>query len=465
MKFRQIKYLSLFFILIFTITARAEEFVVTRNDDRDAFCNSGVDCSLREAISLANTNADADTISFNLPEPTTIKLSNKLVVSQSVNITGPGARLLTITGNVFQVMVFQNQFGFDAIEIGLSGLTIADSKTNSGDILSVAYKNITLNLSEIVIRDNIGTAIINNGGVLNLTRSTVSGNMTSRVATIISNVDPFTSEPGTVTIDNSTISTNSAKFAGAIINTSDLTLNNVTISNNIATGIDNRGISVGGVYSFRGTVNVRNTIIASNTGLSSPDISGLFVSLGNNLIGDATGGIGFIDAINADQVGSASTPIKPLLGPLRNNGGPTDTRSLLPGSPALDAGNNDDAAATDQRGLARIANGIIDIGAYELQPLCTYEIAPTTQNFLAAGGSGSVTVTTQAGCSFTAVVSDPFITITSGATGTGNTTINFTVSANTKAARAGTIIIADKTFTVTQNTAKTNRRVVLVNVD
>src|SRR5262249_60736280 len=55
----------------------------------------------------------------------------------------------------------------------------------------------------------------------------------------------------------------------------------------------------------------------------------------------------------------------PLLGPLQDNGGPTPTMALLPGSPALDAGCNSNAPATDQRGFARIANGTIDIGAFE----------------------------------------------------------------------------------------------------
>src|SRR5207244_11402345 len=56
--------------------------------------------------------------------------------------------------------------------------------------------------------------------------------------------------------------------------------------------------------------------------------------------------------------------VNPLLGPLQNNGGPTPTMALLPGSPALDAGNNTNAPAFDQRGTGfpRIVNGIIDIG-------------------------------------------------------------------------------------------------------
>jgi hypothetical protein len=59
----------------------------------------------------------------------------------------------------------------------------------------------------------------------------------------------------------------------------------------------------------------------------------------------------------------------PLLGPLQDNGGPTLTMALLPGSPAIDAGDNTDAPDFDQRGpgFPRIVNGIIDIAAFEVQ--------------------------------------------------------------------------------------------------
>ena len=60
--------------------------------------------------------------------------------------------------------------------------------------------------------------------------------------------------------------------------------------------------------------------------------------------------------------------VDPLLGPLGDNGGPTPTMGLLPGSPALDAGFLVDATATDQRGQLRPAGVAVDIGAFEYQP-------------------------------------------------------------------------------------------------
>jgi len=105
---------------------------------------------------------------------------------------------------------------------------------------------------------------------------------------------------------------------------------------------------------------MRNTIVAGNTGSNaSRDIIGYFYSLGYNLIGDTQGVSGFssTDLLN----------VGPLLGPLQDNGGPTFTQALLPHSPAIDAGDNANAPATDQRGFPRVVNGTIDIGAYEFR--------------------------------------------------------------------------------------------------
>src|SRR5262249_34310098 len=89
----------------------------------------------------------------------------------------------------------------------------------------------------------------------------------------------------------------------------------------------------------------------------------------NNLIGDGTGMTGLVNGVNGNQVGTAANPIDPRLGPLADNGGPTLTHALLPGSPAIDAGNNAYATDFDQRGpgFPRIVNGLIDIGAFEFQ--------------------------------------------------------------------------------------------------
>jgi hypothetical protein len=81
---------------------------------------------------------------------------------------------------------------------------------------------------------------------------------------------------------------------------------------------------------------------------------------------------------------------------------------------------------------------------------CTYSINPTSQSFPNTGGGGTVAVTTQTGCTYTAVSNASWITVTAGAAGSGNGTVTFTVAANTGIARTGTITIAGQTFTVTQ---------------
>ena len=82
---------------------------------------------------------------------------------------------------------------------------------------------------------------------------------------------------------------------------------------------------------------------------------------------------------------------------------------------------------------------------------CTYTIDPISADFPASGGTGSVDVTTQSGCAWTATSNDSWIHITSGSSGTGSGTVNYSVDENTGSARTGTITIADQTFTVTQS--------------
>ncbi|HWQ32963.1 MAG TPA: BACON domain-containing carbohydrate-binding protein [Blastocatellia bacterium] len=83
---------------------------------------------------------------------------------------------------------------------------------------------------------------------------------------------------------------------------------------------------------------------------------------------------------------------------------------------------------------------------------CTFTLAPTAQSFNASGGNGSVNVTTQSGCAWNAVSNADWIVITSGASGSGNGTLNYSVAANTSASsRSGTLTVAGQTFTVTQS--------------
>jgi hypothetical protein len=202
-----------------------------------------------------------------------------------------------------------------------------------------------------------GGGIYNDHGILTVSNSTLSGNSATYDGGGIYN--SFYS----VTVSNSTFSGNSAGFGsfsglgGAIYNQATLILSNCTFSGNSAAPTRS-GIG-GGIYNIGGLLHAWNNIIADNTASSGPDLWGYLGSLGHNLIGSTGGAAGFdpTDLLN----------VRPLLGPLQNNGGPTQTMALLPGSPAIDAGDTTGAPDTDQRGFPRIVGGTIDIGAFEVQ--------------------------------------------------------------------------------------------------
>src|SRR6185369_3457824 len=93
------------------------------------------------------------------------------------------------------------------------------------------------------------------------------------------------------------------------------------------------------------------------------DCAGSIISLGHNLLLDGTN-CAFPSAAG-DRVGSSASPIDARLGRLQNNGGPTRSYALLPGSPAIDSGDPASCAGSDQRGVARPQGAACDIGAYE----------------------------------------------------------------------------------------------------
>ena len=115
-----------------------------------------------------------------------------------------------------------------------------------------------------------------------------------------------------------------------------------------------------------------------------------------------------------------------------------------------------DASAVD--GLVEISQARVDgkfpftISQAGTAPACTYNAAPTTAFFLVTGGTGTITVTTQPGCAWTATSQASFVTITAGSSGTGNGTVQYTVAANTgSASRTGTLTVAGRTVTITQD--------------
>ena len=202
-----------------------------------------------------------------------------------------------------------------------------------------------------------GGGILDGGGRVDITNSTISGNSAGNG----SGGGIYTL--GAMTIINSTISGNSAGSGtgGGITSGGSLHLTNSTVSGNSAG-------DGGGFHSINASqVILRNTIIAKNTAATGPDASGTVRSLGYILIGDTSGAM-ILGATIGNQLN-----VDPLLGPLQDNGGPTKTHALLPGSPAIDKGYSS-GSVTDQRGFTRpvgIANvkggDGSDIGAFEVQ--------------------------------------------------------------------------------------------------
>jgi hypothetical protein len=240
---------------------------------------------------------------------------------------------------------------------------------NFGRIGGGIYNFGTLTVSNSTVSGNTASSSGGfpalGGGIFNLGTLTVSD------STLSGNTGSGIYNDGTLTVSNSTFSGNTAGIGGGINSegNSPVTLTNVTLT-------ANRAGSVGGglaVFTALKPV-LHNTLIAGNfrrpTGTAPGDVWGMLDPSGdNNLIGDGTDMTGLVNGVHGNQVGTADNPIDPRLGPLADNGGPTLTHALLPGSPAIDAGNNAYATDFDQRGpgFPRIVNGIIDIGAFEFQ--------------------------------------------------------------------------------------------------
>jgi C1A family cysteine protease len=85
--------------------------------------------------------------------------------------------------------------------------------------------------------------------------------------------------------------------------------------------------------------------------------------------------------------------------------------------------------------------------------VCKYSISPMSESFSASGGTGSVNVTTQSECSWTATSNVPWIIVTSGSSGMGTGAVEYSVEVNTGSSRTGTMTVAGRTFTVNQSAA------------
>ncbi len=245
-------------------------------------------------------------------------------------------------------------------------VTINDLEITGGNVLGTEwgggilnFGNLTLNRS--IIRGNraeFDGGGINNHGVMVINDSTVSGNIIEGGSAPVDGGGIY--NEGSLTIRNSTISRNiSSNDGGGIGNFGTLDLDSVTVTANTAEGAVGGGAGAGVFISATGTLTTRNSILAGNLNAEDCWAADPVTDGGHNLV-ETQINCGFVNGVNGSIVGQSAN-----LGPLRNNGGPTQTHALLPGSPAINAG--DTTLTTDQRGAPRPAGAADDMGAYEAQ--------------------------------------------------------------------------------------------------
>jgi len=287
----------------------------------------------------------------------TLGLGLELTIDSRVTLIGAGEATTIIEADILPGVAGFRVFNIADDVVDISEVTIRHGNV-PGDSGGGILNQGVLTLTDTTISDNSASrgGGISSDNVLNGVNLTVSGNTANALG-----AGGISTGVGTVTFTNSTISGNTATSGdggGALISGSTATFTNRTISGNTAT-LGNGG----GIMGTGGQTDFKNTIIADN---ANTDCQGAGLnSLGNNLDRNNTCNL----TEPTDLVG-----VDPLLSPLQDNGGPTETHALLAGSPAIDAGDDFAARGTDQRGLTRPQGDASDIGAYEFQPVCTLSL-------------------------------------------------------------------------------------------
>ena len=391
--------LALLAALGFAPRARAATVTVS-----DCSAPSGAPGRLVDVISAA---AAGDTVVFSCSG--TITLAIWITIDKDLTIDGAGQSVTISGGNA--VRVFTVNAG---VTFNLQNLTVADGGGNGGiggGLSNLGTTNITnvtfsgnsagnggtiynlgaLDITNSVFSGNSSTghgAGITNAGTLTVTNSTFSGNAAERVGGGIINWD------GTTSVTNSAFSGNTATDRGGGVynnTTGILNVTNSTFSGNSA------NYSGGGIYNHLGPapVNVTNSTFSGNSspqGSNLANNSGATMNLKNSILDDTSGYYNCSGTITDgggnlqfgdsywDSCGATIPVADPNLMPLADNGGPTQTMKLGPGSAALDAANyatcmaaagapDFGAGGLDQRGQSRASAGsVCDIGAFEHQP-------------------------------------------------------------------------------------------------
>lgn len=295
--------------------------------------------------------------------------------------------ILTVEGSTFYENAVEDSGGAIS-NLGTATVTESTFHNNGVDHSGAAITNegtLTVELSyfhDNAAPEGTGGAISNfasdgSAGTLTVRNSTLSNNEAEQGGAI------STFEGTSTTVSNTTFIQNRAEYDGGAIwnDRGAVTVQQSTFSGNSA-ATDSANGAGGGIYNTEGTLTVQQSTFSDNSAASGGGIANLgTLDLTNTILANSRGGgdcvTGTISTnrYNLIEDGSCSdTAIglvtgDPRLGPLADNGGPTATYALLPGSPAINAG---DPAFTpppdfDQRGAGfpRVQQGQLDIGAVE----------------------------------------------------------------------------------------------------
>jgi len=379
---RRIGFTALATLTLVPASLWADTFLVNRYaDENDGVCDER-NCSLREAVLAANHHPGFDAIVL---WPGVYKLSiagagedagatGDLDVTDDVLIVGlildPSSRNAVIDGGAIDRVLDVHE----PVITVLQNITIRRGKTSGTLEAGGGIRNRgTLALDESLVTGSsasgFGGGIYSDGpgSLLTLDASTVAGNKATGGGGGIA-------VGGRVEARNSTISGNRSvtDFGGGVYRFSAFFENSASFFHNVTLTANRAGQRGGGLFVEEPVdvpLRIANSILAANSAPADPDCLGPIFSEGYNLAGEGEGCPGFMASVH-DLAGSAAAPLDPVLSRLGDNGGPTPTHALLPGSPAINAGNpaTPGSAAgcekTDQR-LLRRRNTRCDIGSFE----------------------------------------------------------------------------------------------------
>jgi CSLREA domain-containing protein len=412
-------------------SAAAASFVVDTLDDE---LNSDGDCSLREAITAANSNAASDACpagSSGSADAITFEVTGTIILTAQLPNILPAGNLIIDGGSNITISGNGNVRGFyvnNGANLTLRNITISDGHVtccgtigqplNGGSLYNQGTTTITSSTFINSSAEGSGGAIYNDFGALYITNSKFSGNKSDYGGAVSGNhgslsIDKSTfynnrnlttssgyggaiSSGSTLEIKNSTFYSNTTIYNGGalwVTLDSNATIINSTFSGNKAEGFYGQGGAI--ASSNNSNVTVINTTLYNNhavvTGSAISKNTGI-VTLRNTIVanslsvgncsGAITDGSHNIDSsatCGFDPVNGSMSNTDPKLGPLADNGGSAFTHVLLEGSPAINKAAPTYCPITDQRSINRRV-GYCDIGAYEAQPTSLVALAGSGQS-------------------------------------------------------------------------------------